>query len=126
MKNQSDQSIANSFLSRLANSKSRIKVFSTSLFVKYCIPYKSHKMYHIVPYNMKCRQMRPFGTMGSPMGYLSIFKYQLPSCTRCNILGIYEVSKTKTFLGGILIIWGPGAPHRGLKPEIFRFYYFLT
>ena len=70
--NQSDQSIANSFLSRLSNSKCRIKVFSSSLFVKYWIPYyKSHKMYRIVPYiNMKCRQIRPFGALGSPM-----FKY---------------------------------------------------
>ena len=41
---------------------------------------------------------------------------QWSSCTRCNILGKYEVSTTKTLFFRILTIWGPGAPHEGPKP----------
>ena len=63
--NQSDQSIANSFLSRLANSKCRIKVISFFIFAKYCI------YLQVSLKKTKILKFLPFGAPGRPKGALN-------------------------------------------------------
>ena len=65
LRNQSDQSIANSFLSRLANSKCRIKVISFFIFAKYCI------YLQVSLKKTKILKFLPFGAPGQPKGALN-------------------------------------------------------